>query len=286
MGPFDQDPAVSDQPAVAPAAPVAPVAWTPSSVPAPPVPWGPPSPPQTDIVARPSVRQWSARDVGVVSVLLGFPSGLGLSAVNDHRLGRTAPAVVALVVLAAGGLIIALAPRLGLIVSVVTGIVLYRRVKSDRRVLDAAGVAVLPGGILKGLATIVAAWALVLAPIVTLEFLGEQVQDLLAGTIEFGHGGSGCVVSDAATTFAQGEVVHLTAHLTRTVQPGEVIVEKITSPDGTPESSSHAVATNADCLSQDLTPRELGSYRVEITTGAERLAAGSFVVSVAPSTGP
>jgi len=288
MGPFAQDPA-SDHPTVAPVAPVAAVAedaWTEPSMPAPPAPWGSPTPPSTEVIARPSVRQWPAGSVFVVSVLLGFPSGLGLSAVNDHRLGRTYAAVAALLVLVAGGVLVALIPAIGLIASVVTGFVLYRRVKSERRVLDEAGVTVLPGGILTGLATIVAAWALVIAPIATLIFLGQQVEDVLAGTIEFGRGGSGCVVSGATTTFAEGDHVHLTAHFTRTVQPGETISETVTPPDGTPLSSSQTVATSADCFSQDLTPLEQGSYRVEVRTGAERLAAGTFLVSVAPSAGP
>jgi hypothetical protein len=284
MGPADQDMAA----AAPPAAPPATIdGWqAPQAPPAPPVTWGAPSPTPAALADRPTVRQWSARDVGIISVLLGFPSGLGLSAGNDIRLHRTGQAVAAIVALVVGGFLVVLLPAIGLIVSVVTGIVLYRRAANERRVLDAAGITVEPGGIVTGLATIVGAWVLVLVPIVALAFLGSQIVDMQAGTIEFGRGGTGCAVSDATTAFAEGDDVHLAAHLSRTVRPGEVISETITPPAGAPVSSSQAATSDADCLSQGFPVSDPGTYRVEFTTGTERLAAGAFSVSSAASSGP
>jgi hypothetical protein len=112
----------------------------------------------------------------------------------------------------------------------------------------------------------------------TLLFISLQVRDILAGSVSFGASGSGCEVAHEARSFAEGEPVYQVAHLSRSSTPGEAVTLWLLQ-DGVPSFLlSEASPRQFDCLGMTLHPPGPGSYRVEVRTAAELLAAGAFEV--------
>jgi hypothetical protein len=111
-------------------------------------------------------------------------------------------------------------------------------------------------------------------------FLGSQVESILNGTIEFGTGGTGCSVSGKATTFPASASIHAVAYLERDTTVGETLTLAVTYPDATTETNGQAVASVANCVSQDIqSGLAPGHYRFEYRAGTEVLAQGGFDIT-------
>jgi hypothetical protein len=122
--------------------------------------------------------------------------------------------------------------------------------------------------------------ALLLLGYLGLVFLGNQVMSILAGTMEFGTGGSGCSVSGKATTFPASASIHAVAYLERKTTTGETLTVAVTYPDATTETSDQAVGSVADCVTEDIRPGlSPGHYSLEYRVGTEVLAKGSFDIT-------
>lgn len=113
-----------------------------------------------------------------------------------------------------------------------------------------------------------------------LVFLGNQVQSILGGTIQFGTSGSGCSVNGTATSFPASTAIHSVAYLERKTTTGETITIAVSYPDGTTDSTDQAMAAAADCLTQDIAPGlDPGHYGLEYRAGTEVLAKGGFDIT-------
>jgi hypothetical protein len=111
-------------------------------------------------------------------------------------------------------------------------------------------------------------------------FLGAQVKSMLAGTMEFGTGGTGCSVNGAATTFPASTPIHAVAYLERKTTAGETLTVAVTYPDATTESSDQAIGSVADCVTQDIRPGlSPGHYGLEYRVGTEVLSKGAFDIT-------
>ena len=121
-----------------------------------------------------------------------------------------------------------------------------------------------------------------------LRFLGSQVLEVLRGTIEFGTGGSGCIVTAPATSFSSGNSIYYAAYLSREVAAGEVVNQRVLQ-DGTevaavPRTFDVAgVCIGGSIPANALTPAH---YRVEFAAGTETLAVGEFDFGPPASSGP
>jgi len=130
--------------------------------------WPPPVQPSGESGGgRVTIRLWSARDVGLISFLLGFPAGLGLAAVNWYRLGRRPLAyahllagVIALLVI---GLWTDASTGLSAALNVGFAVYLYVQVKAALERATRDGVSIAGGGVGAGLATVLGSWVLMLA---------------------------------------------------------------------------------------------------------------------------
>ena len=116
---------------------------------------------------------------------------------------------------------------------------------------------------------------------VGLTFLGGQVQSILAGTVEFGTGGSGCAIEGRAAVFPRQGTMHVVAYLRREVKTNEVIRGTITDAAGTSEAIETKVVDTADCMSIDIPLGSVaaGRYVFEFLVGCESLAKGEIVIS-------
>jgi hypothetical protein len=116
---------------------------------------------------------------------------------------------------------------------------------------------------------------------VGLTFLGGQVQSILAGTVEFGTGGSGCAVEGRVAVFPRHGTMHVVGNLRREVKANEVIRGTITDAAGTSETIETKVVETANCVSiyipLDRVPS--GRYVFEFFVGSESLAKGETVIS-------
>jgi hypothetical protein len=113
-----------------------------------------------------------------------------------------------------------------------------------------------------------------------LVFLGNQARSLLAGTMEFGSGGSGCSVSGKATTFPTSGSIHAVAYLERAMSAGETLTVAVTYPDATTETNDQAIESVADCVTEDIRPGlSPGHYVLVYRVGTEVLANGSFDIT-------
>ncbi len=120
----------------------------------------------------------------------------------------------------------------------------------------------------------------VLAVLVGLTFLGSQLASSLAGTMEFGTGGTGCSVTGEATTFPASSAIHAVAYLERETRAGEPITITVTYPNGTKESQDQTVGEGSTCISQDVPSGVApGHYLLEYRSGAEVLATGAFDIT-------
>jgi hypothetical protein len=117
--------------------------------------------------------------------------------------------------------------------------------------------------------------------VVSLIFLGGQVQSVLKGTILFGTGGTGCTVTGGAATFPSSSSLHLAAYLKREAAAGEVLTLVATDPGGATQTRDEpANSAPVTCLYLDvksgLAP---GHYVIEYRSGAEVLSRGEFDVT-------
>jgi hypothetical protein len=113
-----------------------------------------------------------------------------------------------------------------------------------------------------------------------LVFLGGQVESVLAGTIEFGTGGTGCSVTGGATTFPTSSAFHSVAYFERDTRPGETITTTVTYPNGTKESQDQTFDETGKCIAQDVPPGLApGHYGLEYRSGTEVLAKGEFDIT-------
>ncbi len=120
----------------------------------------------------------------------------------------------------------------------------------------------------------------VLAGFIGIIFLGSQAAKVLAGTVEYGSGGTGCAVTGKATTFARSVTVHYAAHLTPVVPAGTTVTQTRTFPDGRIESQDQAFDTTSRCLFGDVGPNlSPGRYVLEFRAGTEILSKGTFDIT-------
>jgi hypothetical protein len=113
-----------------------------------------------------------------------------------------------------------------------------------------------------------------------LVFIGGQVQSILAGTIEFGTGGTGCSVTGTSTTFKASSPIHSAAYLQREIRAGETITTVVTFPNGTSEPSDRTFDDTGKCITEDVEPGlDPGHYGLEYRAGTEVLAKGGFDVT-------
>ena len=113
-----------------------------------------------------------------------------------------------------------------------------------------------------------------------LVFLGSQVQSILAGTIEFGTGGTGCSVTGRATTFPSTTALRSVAHLQREAHASETVTVVVTYPDATTESANQTMTDSADCVSQSISAGLApGHYTLQYRVGTEILATGGFDIT-------
>lgn len=114
-------------------------------------------------------------------------------------------------------------------------------------------------------------------------FLGLQVRGILAGTVIFGSGGEGCTIEGDAEVFALGQPRYQVAHLSRTVESGEVLTMTLRH-DGAVRAQGSSTAEIAfDCLGAPLEVDQPGDYEVNVLVRGDVLAEGSFEVLPAPS---
>jgi hypothetical protein len=138
----------------------------PTAPPPPPVTWDAPGPPGGPGETGWPIRLWRPADVGVVSFLLGFPAGLGLAARNGWRLGRRGRSCAQLAAAVVGLLIISLSSLnsgIAAVLNIAIMVYVYRQTVVDIRRAQQAGSVVERGGVPSGLATVLGAWALVIA---------------------------------------------------------------------------------------------------------------------------
>jgi hypothetical protein len=115
---------------------------------------------------------------------------------------------------------------------------------------------------------------------VGLVFLGNQARAILAGTIEFGTGGTGCSVTEPATTFPASAAIHSVAYLPRDTRVGETITVAVTYPDGTTETNDEAAGQVASCVTQEISPGLApGHYALQYRSASEVLATGGFDIT-------
>jgi uncharacterized membrane protein len=120
----------------------------------------------------------------------------------------------------------------------------------------------------------------VLVGFIGLIFLGSQAAKVLAGTIEYGSGGTRCSVTGKSTTFAASVTVHFAAHLTHDVPAGTNITQIASLPDGTTEKQDQAFDTTGGCLFGDVGPAlPPGHYILELRAGPETLSKGAFDIT-------
>ncbi len=113
-----------------------------------------------------------------------------------------------------------------------------------------------------------------------LVFLGGQVESILAGTIEFGTGGTGCSVTGEGKTFKASSPIHSAAYLQREIRAGETITTVVTFPNGTSEPSDRTFDDTGKCITEDVEPGlEPGHYGLEYRAGTEVLAKGEFDIT-------
>jgi hypothetical protein len=264
--------------------------------PRPTVQWAPPagsdqpaaSPAGSEVAVHPITRLWLPRDVGIASVILGFPGGFGITARNAWRLGRRGTAFLHLLAGAAILLLLTLLPiprALGIGVNFVIAYALYAIVKRQVAVVAATGGRVERAPGLAGVATFVGGWIVVAAPAlaVAIAFGGARgIDPGLRGTIQFGTGGSDCAVDGAASHLAASAPMHIVAHLSREVKPGETIHETLTEQaQGQLATNDLPVTSASDCVSGTLSGGVLppGSYTFEYAVGSERVATGTVVLT-------
>jgi hypothetical protein len=109
---------------------------------------------------------------------------------------------------------------------------------------------------------------------------GDKPQAAVAGTVEFGTGGSGCTVQGPASSFPSGTgagAIYDVAHFSREVSTGEVVTFRVLQDGKELAAVPRAFADAGDCLGGAL-PAGLPAahYRIEYLAGTELLAAGEF----------
>ena len=99
------------------------------------------------------------------------------------------------------------------------------------------------------------------------------------GPIEFGTGGTGCSLTDKATTFPSSAEFRVVATLNRPLRAGEATSWFVDGPDGRAEiAEQHSALT--ECIYSDVDPRlPPGRYAVEFRAGLELLAYGKFDIT-------
>ncbi|HEX6867658.1 MAG TPA: hypothetical protein VF119_02575 [Candidatus Limnocylindrales bacterium] len=113
-----------------------------------------------------------------------------------------------------------------------------------------------------------------------LVFLGNQVRTVLAGTIQFGTGGTGCSVTGTATTFPASASIRSVAFLKEDVAAGTTLTTIVTFPDGTSDTGDQTLDTTAGCVTQAIeSGLPAGHYGLEYRVGTETVAKGAFDIT-------
>ena len=100
------------------------------------------------------------------------------------------------------------------------------------------------------------------------------------GPIEFGTGGTGCALTDRATTFPSSAGFRVVATLNRPLRAGEATSWFVDGPSGRGEAATEQPSALAECLYSDFgRGHSPGHYAVEIRAGLELLAYGKFDIT-------
>jgi len=246
----------------------------------------PPQPPPPS-----SIELWKPLNIGVASVILGFPGAVILAALNWHRMGRTGKAILHLIAVVIGtwALVLGDVGFGGLLISVVVGYYLYRAQQSDQSAFVATGRVTERNGLV----------AVVIALAGTVLILVSAV--LVADTVpvdRFTHRGEvlfsthaiggDCSVQGSQAVFGQTEPIFYVATMRETVKPGSRVVVQVQGPGMTDEAYPIAVEPPFDCLvaKDSVGTFDPGTYvvhfRYEGQPGSPDLATGTFIVRPGP----
>jgi hypothetical protein len=246
------------------------------------------SPPDPSASTPAPLALWSASEIGIGSLLLGFPAGLGVAARNWYRLGQQRRAYLHLLV---GAIVLTviflvrLPTGVSLGISVAVSAYLYLQVKADHARLSAEGRPVVRAGGAVALATAIGGWLLLAAPafllMTTLSLLGAAAGTPVRGTVTFGTGGSGCEISGTATTFPRDREIRYVARFSRSVRTGEVVRATVRdAASQVVDTNDMPLNTDADCL-YGVAPAgalDPGVYVWEYVVGDERIARGELTI--------
>jgi uncharacterized membrane protein YhaH (DUF805 family) len=102
------------------------------------------------------------------------------------------------------------------------------------------------------------------------------------GPIEFGSGGTECLLTDRATSFSSSAGFRVVAWLNRPLREGERTKVIVDGPNATQEIAERPHSALTTCIYNDLKPGDLppGHYAIEFRAGLELLAYG--VVDITP----
>ena len=255
-----------------------------------PVAWAPPPDHATAAeTSEATVSLASPNDVLVGSILFGFPAGLGILARNWYHLGRRRPAwahlLAGAIVYAALAFVPGVPLGLSLVVSIAISIYLWRRARNDIDAVRGKGQTVSSPPTRRVFLSGALGWLVVAGPtlllVVGLTFLGGTVAGILAGTIEFGTGGSGCQVTGVASSFTANQPIMLAAHLSRELKAGETVHVALShATGGVVSEADRTFDQPGTCLSGSIPGEVLepGSYVLDYRVGSEVIASGAFTI--------
>jgi len=248
--------------------------------------WEPqPEPAPEPPVAGPAVALWQPGFVGVSAFILGYPAGIALAGQNWWRTGHRALAIGHLI----GGVAIFFglfllpdtAPRgIAIWLSIGLAVYFYQVAKSQAAAAAAHGLTVQVPRARFAILPMLGAWALVFLPVATLIFLGSNVSQVLAGTAEFGTGGSSCDVTGSTSTFDVGQRIRIVAWPSKSLQVGDKIHIVLLRGADIVDAADLAIDGPAGCLTEDFAGGldEPGNYTIIYTLEGNRIASGDFEV--------
>jgi hypothetical protein len=249
-------------------------------------PQGPPASP---------IELWKPVNIGVASVLLGFPGAVVLAALNWHRMGGTGKAIVhvSAIVIGTWALVMVNAGYAGLLVGVMVGYYLYRAQRRDQAPFLAAGrvrerngllglvVAIVGTVLTVGSGTLIADTVLDAVPVDGFTHRGEVFFATHAMTDLCSRGGQ-------TTAYGPSDPIFVTAIMRETVKAGSEVVVQIDGPGMSAGPFPVGIEPPFDCLGGTLTigPLDPGMYVVRYhyvgQPGAPDLATGMFTVRPGP----
>jgi hypothetical protein len=248
------------------------------------------------------VELWTPRAVGWASVLLGFPGGITLAALNWRRMGRTRKSVVHLALAAIGTSALFLVyPQIGLPIGLVVGYYLYRVQKADQSLFEVevplTSRSTLAGTVIAIVGTVVMVGCV--AVVVTASGVGAVSH---RGEVLFGAsaGTDTCSPVRQTTVLAPTDQFFVAAVMRETVRAGAHVVLEIDGPGATVETAPVTVQPPFDCVAYKLSmgPLDPGTYvfrfHYDGSPGTPDLARGTLTIRpsasasspVAPSSPP